>query len=464
MPVAQDNGASFDVAIIGGGASGVLVAIHLLHATTSGPLRIAIVEPGAGLGRGVAYSTQYPEHLLNVIASRMSAFDDDPGHFVRFLSAMEGEADAAADGSGIERRFARRMDFGRYLQATLQAAPRAGGLHWIADEAVGLASDDGHAIALKSGGSLHARDVVLAIGNDARAIPLPAGSVQGDPRIVAAWDYAAVRGIGRDADACIIGSGLSMVDAVMSMAERGHRGRIVVLSRHGLVPLPHAVPGKQQGNADDLLPLGMRARLRIMRQRAREAQRNGVPWQWTMDALRHHGQALWRHSSAIEQRRFLRHAARFWDIHRHRIAPQVAARLEQLRSSGQLDVRAGHLSSIVGEAGTTRVRLRQRGTARIEEIRVDCVINATGIETTLARSRRPLLAAMQASGIVQAGPHGLGIATDANGAAIDQRGEVRPGLRAIGALRIGELWESIAIPELRTQAARIAAGIVARHR
>ena len=453
--------APFDVAILGGGASGVLVAIHLLQAA-SGPLRIVIIEPRANLGQGVAYSTHCPEHLLNVIASRMSAFVDDPSHFVRFLSAAQDATGVAADAIDLARCFARRMDFGRYLLSTLQTAPRVDDVQWIQDEAINLVRGNPYSIELKSGGMLSARNVVLASGNDARPIPLPAGAIRGEPRTISAWDYAAVRGIERDADVCIIGSGLSMVDAVISMAEGGHRGRITVLSRHGLMPLSHARPGEQQGHVDELLALGMRARLRLLRQRALEGERNGAPWQWTMDAMRHHGQALWQHSDAVERGRFLRHAGRFWDIHRHRIAPAVAARLEQLRSSGQLVVHAGHLRAIDSDTTASRVRYRPRGAGHEEEIMAACVVNATGIETAIAKTTRPLINNLNARGVLRSGPQGLGIAADRLGAVMDQYGNPDPGLLAIGALRIGELWESIAIPELRVQAAEIAAHIVAQ--
>lgn len=446
--------ASFDVAIIGGGAAGTLVAIHLLNASRA-PIRIAIIEPRPGLGQGAAYSTDYPEHLLNVVASRMSAFDSDPGHFVRFLAAP-GDNEARPDSeAAIAASFAQRRDFGRYLRATLEAQPSFDRLCWLQDEAIDIERGDAYSIKLRHGDAIYAKAVVLAIGNFARPIPLPASAIKGEPAIGNAWDYRTVHRIDPDADVCIVGSGLSMVDAVVSLAANRHRGRVAVISRHGLLPLAHAAPGERDGDVDDLLALGVRERFRLIRQRATAAQRAGQPWQWTMDRLRPHVRSLWQSLEAAEQRRFLRHALRFWDIHRHRIAPSVASSIERMRASGQLEVCAGRLVSIIGDGGGSRVRFRPRGESLEREIRADHVINGTGVETSIARMENPLVVSLIERGLISPGPHGIGIATDDAGAVRASDGSIAGDLLTLGAPRIGRLWESIAIPELRGQAQRI---------
>src|SRR5690606_37202768 len=208
--------------------------------------------------------------------------------------------------------------------------------------------DDGFRVHLANGSSASARRVVLAIGNASR--PLPGYLQHPGMRLVEAWDYAAVQGIDPDASVCILGSGLSMVDAALSLAACGHRGPTHVLSRHGLMPLPHARTGPQHGTGvDDLLPLGIRERWRVLRSRIDAAVASGEPWQWSFDRLRRHGQVLWQSLDDSQRRRFLRHAVRYWDIHRHRIAPEVAATLDALRASGQLQVTAGRLQSITAD-------------------------------------------------------------------------------------------------------------------
>jgi uncharacterized NAD(P)/FAD-binding protein YdhS len=73
-------------AIIGGGASGILTALHLQRSACP-PGRLVIVEPGTDLGKGIAYSTTDIGHLLNVRAGRMSALPDDPGHFTDWAAS-----------------------------------------------------------------------------------------------------------------------------------------------------------------------------------------------------------------------------------------------------------------------------------------------------------------------------------------------------------------------------------------
>lgn len=441
-----------DVAIVGGGAAGVLVATRLL-ADPASRLRVAIVEPAVELARGVAYATRQPAHLLNVTAGRMSAFAEDPGHFVRFLAAT---TDASGD-TALETSFPARHDYGRYLRETLSAQPRYPSLRWLREQVIDIERrGDDNLLSFASGGTLVARAVVLAVGNAPRRIP--AARLHGEIRLADAWDYEAVAAIPVEADVCIVGSGLSMVDAVLSLAAGGHRGRIHVLSRHGLMPLAHAAAGGAAGGPiDALLSLGLRGRLRQIRAWARAATAAGEPWQWVFDRLRPHGQALWCSLAPAEQQRFLRHLVRYWDIHRHRIAPQVASALDDLRAAGRLDAVAGHLLSIGARAGgEAEVIYRPRGGDEVRTIRADWIINATGVETRIDLQPDTLMGALRTRGRVLPGPHGMGIASEEPGRVLDARGQPDPALFVLGAMRIGTLWESLAIPELRGQARALA--------
>lgn len=440
---------SFDVAIVGGGAAGTLVATRLL-ANADSRLRVAIVEPAAELARGAAYSTEFPEHLLNVIAARMSSFEEDPGHFVRFLA---GKDDSGGHMATLGASFAPRRDYGRYLRETLRSQPRYPSLQHLRDHAVDI--DRENSITLRSGGSIRARAVVLAAGNAARG--LPPSLATGGACIANAWDHTAIQRIEPDADVCILGSGLSMVDAVVTLARRRHRGRIRVLSRHGLMPLPHAAPGPRDRNVDDLLGLGLRDRLRALRERVRTAVAAGEPWQWTFDRLRPHGQAMWRSLHVREQARFLRHLARYWDIHRHRIAPEIAATLDGLRAGGQMEIVAGRVSSVDARSGAAAiVHYRRRHCTRMQAFQAHWIVNATGIESDVERRPDALMHALRMRGRILPGPHGLGIASEGIGFVLDAGGRPDPNLLVLGALRIGDLWESIAVPELRGQAYAIA--------
>jgi len=444
-----------DVAIVGAGAAGMLTAIHLRRADPD--IRLCLVDPRARSGEGAAYSTQDPGHLLNVPAAGMSAFADDPDHFVRYLSARE--PDAAPD--ELATRFMPRMAYADYLRDTL--ATWSGPPHHLRTEVVDIAGDGPYQLVLASGGTVDARSVVIAPGNVPRGLPVDLGE---GCAVARSWDYGAVSAVHADDDVCIVGSGLSMADAVVSLAGRGHRGRIRVLSRHGLLPLAHATSRAAAEPVDGLVGLGLRGRMRALRASAAADVARGRPWQWTMDRLRPHCGRLWSSLDAADQRRFLRHVQRYWDVHRHRIAPAVYHQLESALEGGQLDVRAGRLLSISsragpGQAGGVEIAFRPRGRERVETLQADHVFACAGIETRLSHMPGPLLPALSRRSRVVAGAHGLGMATDGDGALLDAQGSVQPHLLTLGSPRIGQLWETTAIPELRVQAATIARRITA---
>src|SRR5258708_25099372 len=72
------------VVVVGGGFSGVAFSVQLARKTKM-PVAIDVVEPRALLGAGLAYSTSDPSHRINVPASKMSVFADQPGHFEDWL-------------------------------------------------------------------------------------------------------------------------------------------------------------------------------------------------------------------------------------------------------------------------------------------------------------------------------------------------------------------------------------------
>ncbi|MEQ4575153.1 MAG: pyridine nucleotide-disulfide oxidoreductase, partial [Gammaproteobacteria bacterium] len=270
----------------------------------------------------------------------------------------------------------------------------------------------------------------------------------------------ALAGIPPESAVCIVGSGLSMADSVVTLHARGHRGPVHVVSRHGLMPLPHAQGAAADLDVQALLAMPLRRRMRALRERAHAAAALGTPWQSVMDALRPHGQALWRSLSCADQRRFLRHVVRYWDVHRHRIAPEVHARLRGMQASGQLRVHRARLDTVFPVANCVQLGARsaQGGMLQLDAHQV---VNATGVEMRVQAMRNPLLQQLLGSGLAVAGPHGIGVDTDDEGCLVDADGEADPRIRVIGSLRIGRLWESLAIPELREQARDVARGLLA---
>jgi uncharacterized NAD(P)/FAD-binding protein YdhS len=451
----------FDLVIVGGGAGGVLCAIHALRLATT-PARLALVGPEPVLARGVAYATPFAEHLLNVPARRMSAFAASPEDFVDFLVAMEGEPAREALAAG----YAQRRHYGDYLRLRLQqardASPATLAVLHERVESLDVEDDDAR-LALASGERLRARGVVLALGNSPRPLPARGSAGLAAGTRLEAWDFEAIRLVPADAEVCIAGSGLSMVDTVLSLAGNGHAGPIHVLSRHALLPLPHVAHVASELDTQPLQALDLRRRMRWLREAAREADRAGLPWQATMERVRPQVQALWHTLSLADQRRFLRHAVRYWDVHRHRIAPQVHAELERLRRSGQLRLHRGRLETVAPEGSRIRLSMRMRD-RRLQQLDVDRVVNATGVEMRVALMRNPLLSQLLGTGLARPGPHGIGVDTDAEGRLLDAHGHALPQVQVVGSLRIGSLWESIAVPELRGQAESAVRGLLERAR
>lgn len=450
-----------DLAIIGGGAAGVLVAIQVLRQARV-PLALALFEPASQLGQGIAYATPWPEHLLNVPAAKMSAFPEEPGDFLDFLQAADAYPGEAREVLG--ERYVCRHYFAAYLQQRLREAEATSvaRLQVIAQPVLGLQPDDhGYRLQLGHGHALHAAQAVIATGNSMRPLPVDGADALPADDVVEAWDYDGVRTLAGDRALAIVGSGLSMADTVLALVAAGHTGPLHVISRHGLLPLPHAHGGLPAFDPATLLPMTLRQRLRALRGFARQAQADGLPWQGVMDRIRPHGQALWRSLDAADQRRFLRHAVRYWDVHRHRIAEDVHAPLQALIERGQLHIHRARLQRIWREGDGVQLSGRDAVGAE-QHWTLGGVVNATGVETRASALRNPLLQQLLAAGLARPGPHGLGLDSAVPGDRLLAAGGQRQArLGVLGSLRIGSLWESLAVPELRQQAQALATEVIA---
>ena len=447
---------SVDLAIVGDGAAAALVAIHALGQARAGQ-RIALIGP-ATPGLGIAYATSDLAHRLNVPAGRMSALPAQPGDFVDFLRS-EGLADDG-DGDLLAERFVPRAWYGRYLQQRLQQAVAASPAQWqlLAQRVVAIDGAAGaRQLQLDEGGALQAAGVVLAVGNALRPLPL---ATQIPPlQQVQAWDVPSLRAIDPAASVLVVGTGLSMVDVLLSLQGNGHHGPVQLISRHGLLPLGHAAHLSWPVDGEALLGMSLRARMRWLRTQAAAAQAAGLPWQVVFDAIRPLGWRLWASLTAADQARFLRHVVRLWDVHRHRIAPDLTALIAAGLDDGRWQLQAGGIGSVMA-AGDGRLHVHL---ASGQALLVDVVVNATGLQVRTAAMDDPLLRQLLGSGLAVAGAHGLGLAVacDNGGTAClrDADGQAQADLLLVGSLRLGAEWETIAIPELRAQAAASAAKI-----
>jgi len=436
------------VAVIGAGFSGVLTAVRLLLAP-DGP-RVLLIEKGPRFGRGAAYSSGSPQHLLNVRATNMSAFAEQPSHFIEWLG-RSGQPDH-------DQAFVTRDRYGQYLQSILRRAAGEGvaasRLVLEHDEVTSLEREgDGWRLELAVGRTLFADAVVLALGNLPPPIPDAASpDLARSPRYAAdpwAWDPASAPA---DGDVLILGSGLTAVDIALSVHEARPAAHMVALSRHGLLPRRHAEAAAS--TPASLAPSG--PPLAILRQLRLAARKD---WHGAIDALRPHVNPLWRSWRLAEKQQFLRHLRPWWDIHRHRLAPQVAVAIEELRQEGLLEVAAGRLRRLRPVADGIRAAWAPRGGGAIAERTFAVVVNCTGPRADLAASGESLIKSLMDGGLIRADDCRLGLDVDSHSRALAADGLPVETLFAVGPIARGRLFEITSAPDIRIQAADCAGAV-----
>ena len=439
------------VAIVGGGAAGVLAAVHLRRSKPDA--QITLIDASGRPGTGAAYGTNDPTHLLNVPAPRMSVWPDDPDHFTRWL---DQRAVTPAES------FAPRLAYGRYLQDQLVAAD----VRIEAAEVVRLTPGTPVRLSLKDGRELAADAVVLASGRPHTGMPdslerafAPVLAEGADGRIVLdPWAPGALDALGarRPDSVLVIGSGLTGVDVALHLIARG--ATVTLLSRHGALPrrfrvtgAPAEVPHLDALDADASLEQ-LRDALAADLAQARDA---GADWRQVIDAIRPRTARLWRSLGWEDQRRFLREDLRQWEVLRHRMPPTIADAIYAAIDDGHLVIEAGEVADVsLRRKGVELVVTTGDGSVRR---RGDAVVVAAGS----AWDRRslhgsPLWANLLDADIASPHPCGVGVRLTPDGHLLDAAGGTVANIVCIGSIRQGEEWETTAIPEIRSQAAAIA--------
>jgi uncharacterized NAD(P)/FAD-binding protein YdhS len=182
-------------------------------------------------------------------------------------------------------------------------------------------------------------------------------------------------------------------------------------------------------------------------------------WQDVMDALRPHVPGLWPRMPARDRRLFVRHVARYWEVHRHRVPPATARRITELRCTGRLSVLQGQVTKVAEEAGQVRLHVAQGGSTA--ELTAGWLINGTGPATDIMRARDPLLRDLLGRGLARPDPLRLGIEAGPDGAVLDASGTPSSTLLTLGPPLRGVWYETTAIPEIRAQAAALARRLTA---
>ena len=402
------------IVIIGGGAAGTLVALHLARVARI-PTEVSVIEPRSRLAEGVAYGTTNPTHLLNVPAAGMSAFDEEPNGFVAWAGCAPGD-------------FVARARYAEYLRAELAHCVEANpsfSLRHVRDSATRIDVVK-RRVTVSSGESFTGQSIVIALGNAAPMKPAWIESYTNTPVIADPWQSGALDTVTIGSRVLCVGTGLTFVDVSLSLARRG--AKVTGVSRHGLLPAVHAHFGSLPSMTTELSsPVSVSRWIRAQ-----------DDWRAALATLRTSTQRLWRSFTMAQQAQFLRHARRHWDVHRHRMAAEIAEQLEHEMAVGNIEVHRGDARTFA------------------ESRSFDFVVLCTGPDDAALLRAAPL-ASLAAEGTICAGPHGMGIATDADtGQVHDSNGQLVEGLYAVGPLRRGTLWESTAVPEIRSEARRLA--------
>ncbi|HYC03680.1 MAG TPA: FAD/NAD(P)-binding protein [Azospirillaceae bacterium] len=448
------------IAIVGAGFSGTLLAAHLLLAHRA-DIRIHLIERNPQFGRGLAYATGNANHLLNVRASRMSAFADRPDHFMEWLRANAPDGAPVPDGDS----FVSRRLFGAYVQGLLAeilwGSGHAANLFLVNDAAVAVERKGARWLVRTEGGRPVTADaVVLAVGNFPPEPPYAEDNgvyaserFHPDP-----WGPDVFEGLAADAPVLLIGTGLTMVDTLVSLSDRGHAGPVHALSRRGLVPRRHlhteAAP----------LPIAWPPSpsvARLLKEfRAHVRARGAHSWAESVDALRPVTQELWQAMPLPEQERFLRHLRPWWDVHRHRLAPKVADLVDGARLSERLVLHRGRILRLERAEGGVAVTWRARGAAETQRLEVERIINCSGPSCDYARIRDPLVMDLMAKGLIRPDPLKLGLDVDARDGLVGEDGRSTPGLFGVGPVTRARWWEVTAVPDIRVQSERLAHTLV----
>lgn len=447
------------IVVIGGGFSGTAVAAHLLRRGV--PARVVLVNRFGPIGRGVAYGTRIEAHVLNVPAGGMSALPEDRDHFVRWARTRD-------DGIRADTYVSRRV-YGEYLESVLREAehhsPRAARLERLVGVArdIEIRSSGDAAEVVFAGARILADRVVLALGNYSPANPAAVGGefYETDRYVRDPWVRGALDVVRAGESVLMLGTGLTMMDIALDLASRGVRLPLFAVSRHGLLPRAHCTGLPPAG--PDALPTGLDgpprsvARYaRLVRLHAEARAEGGGDWRDVVGALRPITPALWRGLTQEERARFLRHLRPWWDVHRHRAAPETARAIETMLAAGDLSVRAARILGYRSVAGEVEVTIRPRGATESGRVHVDRVINCTGPSTDVRRVGDPLLDTLLARNLLRPDTLGLGLETGADGALLDAGGRPSRVLYLVGPLLKADHWEATAVPELRQHAARLA--------
>ena len=447
------------IVIIGGGLSGHLLLINLLEIQTTEETEIVIIEKEPLEKVGLAYSTDLDFHLLNVPAGNMSAFHDDKPHFVNWLVSNHYKY---THSSFVPRRLYRRYII-NLLEDSVCNKPDKVKVVFVKDEAVDVDMEE-KAVLLKGDRTLYFDTLVLAVGNfPPTHLDLANNHYRKSMNYShSAWDHAIYEHLLQNDRVFIIGTGLTMVDTLGRLQASGHKGEIVALSRHGLLPAAHKsgdpYPAFQEELTSKTTVLDM---FKVVRKHLCIAAHRGIDWRAVIDSMRAYTPEAWMALQETEKRVFMNHIRHLWDAARHRMPSECAMMMEELIAAKRIKIVAGRMESIMMRPDNGfYISYQEHGTKELRCIATEVIINCMGPAGNYNNIQNVLINHLLRKGILTTGPLSLGINCRQNGAIVDREGTVSDCLFTIGAPMKGVLWETTAVPEIRMQAHHLAQKIM----
>jgi uncharacterized NAD(P)/FAD-binding protein YdhS len=450
-----------NITIIGAGLSGTLLAVNLLRQGSSEMVHIQLIDRRSKNDLGPAYSTD-EDYLLNVPAEKMGAFPGDPEHFLKW--AVKKKINAGR-GDYLQRKLYREY-IQSVLQESLDKKRDNTSFERIQGEAVDLKIYNGRAVVyLKDGSEIITDKVVLAPGNSPPLHPsVKSRSFINDKHYIQnPWDPLIFKNISPDDTVLFIGTGQTTIDLAAGLYRRKHRGELISISRRGLFPLVHkrvdpypSFYDELRGHSDILTIF------RIIRKHLRAAEEKGLDPRAVIDSLRPHTAAIWMQLPVPEKRKFLRHVFRYWEIIRSRIPPASMEIIDKMKSAGQLKAIAGRITDIIISGSKLKVIYNEWGREGGKSIQADWVINCIGPCQDYEKIEDVFIKNLLSAGLIECDPVHLGINATPDGSVISADGKPSGILYTIGLPLKGILWESLAAPEIRWQADRLARILINR--
>lgn len=444
------------IAIIGGGASGTLTAINLLRKLNREAKVYLIEKHESALFRGAAYSSKLSYEPLNVHAGKMSAFAHLPDNFYQWV--IDNRSTTINRESFVSRRW-----YGDYLTELFQKYKAQNKLvkaKTVIDTVTSVCRDETtglYTLKFETREPLSADYVVFATGNEPPQdiFTIEQINAMGKHYVSLPWFTDPLQGIKPTDNVLIVGTGLTMVDHVVSLYKQSHMGKVYCFSRNGYLPLPH----DDTSNFTFDTTFDNKSAKEVffeLRRAFRNAAAKGITWQSVIDGLRIRTARIWRNLPTAERRMFLRYFKNYWEIHRHRMPQASASVLQQMQNEGKLELHHGKFSHVTVQGDNVTFTYIDKTTGEQRNFNINLIINCTGPSGDYMQCSNAMMKDAIGKGWMKQDELKLGIETGIRGEIMMSNGIVLKNCYAVGPLRKASEWESTAMREIRSQADEVA--------